>query len=95
MSLSNRHRRWPKIVKPKPSIRFWFSLPVFASGVTERFLFRFDNFSPALGRERQEREGERGRRGEGEGDAGPRVELGLTLRLLMGELGKGWPTMSK
>ena len=28
-------------------------------------------------------------------DAGPRDELGLTLRLLMGELGKGWPTVSK
>ena len=28
-------------------------------------------------------------------DAGPRDELGLTLRLLMGELGRGWPTVSK
>ena len=28
-------------------------------------------------------------------DVGPRDELGLTLRLLMGELGKGWPTVSK
>ena len=27
-------------------------------------------------------------------DAGPRDELGLTLRLLMGELVKGWPTVA-